>query len=356
MQPAQLQKSLYEQAAAWVIRLNAEPSEADLEKFALWQAQGPQYERAYEEASLAWTAVGENSASPRLLAMRRGALERSGRYTRRWNRRGIAAGLTALISVSLGVLYVTSLRAPPEQLFETARGEQRVIVLADGSRMSLDAMTRVKVVYSHDERRVTLSAGRANFEVARDLARPMNVRAGPRTVTALGTVFTVERELHEVVVTLVEGRVAVTSGNEARPLIEMQPRQQLRIKDSGAVVMRDGLDPVLALAWREGKLIFDNEPLTDVVATMNNYVVTPIVAEGPARELRVSGVFRAGDTPAFIEAMEESSLPVVASRRPDVIALQMSAKVTTDDDRRCQRVVSVDPLERARARSFGGNS
>ena len=322
MQPAQSPKSLYEQAAAWVIRLNGEPSEGDLEKFALWQAQSPQHARAYEEASLAWDAVGEHSAAPRLLAMRREALERTGRYTRRWNRRGLAAGLVALIALPLGILYMTSMRAPPEQQFETGRGEQRVIVLADGSRMSLDAMTRVKVVYGHEERRVTLQTGRANFEVARDLARPMNVFAGPRTVMALGTVFTVEREPHDVIVTLVEGRVAVTSGNRARALIEMKPRQQLRIDDNGAITMRDGLDPLLAMAWREGKLIFDNEPLAQVVATMNNYVTTPIVAEGRAGELRVSGVFKAGDTQAFVEAME-SLFPVVALRHPNAITLQM---------------------------------
>jgi len=315
---------LYEQAAAWVIRLNAEPSEVDLETFELWRAQGPQHASAYEEASLAWTAVGELSASPKLLAMRRGALERTGRYTQRWNRRGLAAGLVALICLPLGALYLSSLRAPPEQQFETGRGEQRVIVLADGSRMSLDAMTRAKVVYSHDERRITLTSGRANFEVVRDLARPMNVQAGPRTVTALGTVFTVERDPQEVVVTLVEGRVAVTSGNQERALIEMHARQQLRISDNGAIVMRDGLDPVLALAWREGKLIFDNEPLVDVVATMNNYVATPIVAVGAARELRVSGVFKAGDTTAFVEAME-SLFPVVALRHPESITLQMKS-------------------------------
>lgn len=315
--------SLHEQAAAWVIRLNGEPSAADLEKFALWQAQGAQYVRAYEEVSLAWAAVGENSAAEKLLTMRREALERTGRYARRWNRRALAAGLTALVAMPLGVLYVSSSRAPPEEQFATGRGEQRVIVLADGSRMSLDAMTKVSVVYGHDERRITLTSGRANFDVARDLARPMNVIAGPRTVTALGTVFTVEREPHDVIVTLVEGRVAVTSGNPSRALIEMQPRQELRIDDDGAVTMRTGLDPVLALAWREGKLIFDNELLSDVVATMNNYVTTPIVVEGAAGALRVSGVFKAGDTSAFVDAME-NLFPVVALRHPNAITLQMA--------------------------------
>jgi transmembrane sensor len=324
LQQAKPPDSLHEQAAAWVIRLQGDPSEGDLEKFALWRAQDPSCARAYEDATLAWNALGENAAAPRLLAMRRAALARAGRHTRRWSRRGIAAGVAAVLCMVVGA-YLVMPREPAAQQFETGRGEQRVIVLADGSRMSLDAMTRVKVAYSQDERHITLVSGRANFEVVRDLARPMNVRAGPRTVTALGTVFTVERDSRGVVVTLVEGRVAVTSDNRARSPIEMHAHQQLRISDGGAVVMRDGLDPVLALAWREGKLIFDDEPLVNVLATMNNYVATPIVAEGSARELRVSGVFKAGDTSAFAEAME-SLFPIVVLRRQDSIALQMAEK------------------------------
>jgi transmembrane sensor len=58
---------------------------------------------------------------------------------------------------------------------------------------------------------------------------------------------------------------------------------------------------------------------------MNNYVATPIVAEGSARELRVSGVFKAGDTSAFVEAME-SLFPIVVLRRQESIALQMAEK------------------------------
>lgn len=325
MQRAQPEQSLHEQAAAWVVRLNAEPSAADLEKFELWREQSPLHARAYDDASSAWASVGEHSTSPKLLAMRRDALERARRTTRRWDRRGIAAAVAAFILVPLAALYIYRAQVPLEQEFETARGEQRVIVLADGSRMSLDALTRVQVLYKHDERRITLSSGRANFEVARDLSRPMNVNAGPRTVTALGTVFTVERQPHDVVVTLVEGRVAVTSGDRSRSPIEMHARQQLLMRDSGEIALRDGLDPVQALAWREGKLIFDNAPLTDVVARMNNYIPTPMVAEGKARDLRISGVFKAGDTRAFVEAME-SLFPLAASRRQDAITLQMTAE------------------------------
>lgn len=322
MQSAQLQKTLSEQAAAWVVRLNGDPSEVDRETFSKWRAQSDDHARAYEEAASTWDAVAEYAASPKLLAMRRTALERTGRYSRRWNRRAVAAVLAFVVIVPLVALFGYWRQLPVEQHYETGRAEQRVIVLEDGSRLSLDAMTRVEVVYRHDERHISLLAGRANFEVERDLARPMNVRAGPRTVTALGTVFTVERAPHEVVVTLVEGRVAVTSNVRTAGVIEMKPLQQLLMKDSGEVTTRSGLDPLQALAWRDGKLVFNDDALGDVVARMNNYLPIPLVAEGPARELRISGVFKAGDTRAFVNAMEEL-FPLVATRRHDAISLRI---------------------------------
>jgi len=86
-------------------------------------------------------------------------------------------------------------------------------------------------------------------------------------------------------------------------------------------MLRQGLDVVQALAWREGKLIFDNEPLTRVAARMNNYGATPIVIEGQAGDLHISGVFRAGDTSAFVDAME-IYFPLAAVRKEDAITIR----------------------------------
>lgn len=317
-----LSDELREQAAAWVVRLNSGPSEIDLDRFSQWRNQSPLHERAFDQAMAAWLAVGEHASDSRLLAMRRDVLERAGRAENRWSRRAIAAVIALAILAPLLAIVVYQWRMPEEQRFGTAHGEQRVIVLDDGTRMSLDAVTQVAVKYTPDVRNIELLAGRANFEVAKDVTRPLKVKVGPRTVTAIGTVFTVERERRQVVVTLVEGSVAVSTDSQASNHIEMRPRQELRMMDGGEVALRDDIDPDQALAWREGKLIFDNEPLQTVVARMNNYIAIPIVAEGPAAELRVSGVFRAGDTAAFLEAMK-AYFPVTDQRRSDAITLRL---------------------------------
>ena len=330
MEQRDSQDEILEQAAAWVIRLRAEPGADELRQFDDWRARSFQHAQAYDDASAAWSAVGEHGISRPLLEMRRDALDRARRESVWWDRRSIAAALFFLVFIpALGVGWY-QWRAQEGHEIHTARGEQRVIVLADGSRMSLDAMSRVEVNYTPDVRGIRLIAGRASFDVVKDLTRPLKVHAGARTVTAIGTVFTVERESQEVLVGLVEGRVAVTSeGSSAKP-VEMHPRQQLRLTDSGAITLRDGLDSRQMLAWRDGKLIFDNEPLAAVVARMNNYAVTPLVAEGRARDLRISGVFRAGDSGAFVDAME-SYFDLSAVHRDGVVVLQLNDLSTAGD-------------------------
>ena len=162
-----------EQAAAWVVRLHNDPSNVDVERFELWCSQDHRHERAFDEALAAWINVGEHATSPKVLAMRHAALGRARRAERKWDWRAIAAAvcLLALAPIIGAVWY--SMRPPAEQILKTAHGEQRVIVLSDGSRLSLDALSEVRVRYTPDVRNLELIAGRANFEVAKDITRPL---------------------------------------------------------------------------------------------------------------------------------------------------------------------------------------
>jgi transmembrane sensor len=325
-----------DQAAAWVVRLHNDPSAVDLERFELWCNQDPRHERAFDEALAAWINVGEHATAPKVLAMRHAALGRAQRAERKWDWRAIAAAASLFVLAPIiGVIWYT-MRPPAEQILKTAHGEQRVIMLSDGSRLSLDALSEVRVRYTPDVRNLELVAGRANFEVAKDITRPLKVRVGPRIVTALGTVFSVERESADVVVTLMEGSVAVTTRDVPNSHIELRPRQELRITDNGQVSLRDGIDPVQALAWREGKLVFDDEPLRAVVARMNKYGATRIEVTGEASELRVGGVFKAGDTVAFVDAMQ-SYFPLAVSHGSNTVTLRMERQVESPVKNRAAR-------------------
>lgn len=302
------------------MRLQAAPNDvATFEAFEDWRDAAPEHREAFDAVQDSWALFGEQAAAPELLVLRRDALGRAGWTGRRrgldLGRRGLAAGLAALALAPLTVYGWRRLRPDADQTLRTAVGEQRTVTLSDGSRVSLDANTLVKVAYSPALRLAEVVEGRAHFEVAKDKARPMQVRAGRRTVTALGTAFTVEHEGERVVVTLVEGRVAVTETAAARgvappPPKELVPQQQLVFAANATPRMHEAVDVERAMAWREGKLVFDDESLADAAARVNNYSRVKIVVEdAPARALKVSGIFNAGDTSAFVEAVQ-SYFPV----------------------------------------------
>src|SRR5262249_47175706 len=81
------------------------------------------------------------------------------------------------------------------------------VALADGSRMTLNTDTRIRVALTETERRIELDKGEGFFEVAKDPSRPFVVYAGNKRVVAVGTKFSVRRENDDVEVIVTEGRV-----------------------------------------------------------------------------------------------------------------------------------------------------
>jgi transmembrane sensor len=208
--------------------------------------------------------------------------------------------------------------------FDTGVGEQRLVILKDGTRMSLNTSTRVKVELGKAQRRVRVEGGEAFFEVAKDASRPFVVQAAGTEVTATGTAFVVRvtpspaggREALDV--TLVEGQVVVQGGGGkdsptmAQPIV-MAAGDRIRVRrgqDAGAKSVpavsapehdRPRLDQVLA--WKRGEAVFDNASLPEALAEMNRYSATPIMADPSLAALRISGLYRTGDNAGFARAV-----------------------------------------------------
>ena len=317
-----------EAAAGWAARRLSGEHADEREAFDLWLAQSPFHAEAYDRAQAAWRLIGDSAASPELTALRRAALDRfrdrQGRGARapRFDRRAIAAAVVGLTVAPLATVWWLRGRAPHEEILQTGLGEQRTVVLPDGTRLSLDAMTLARVNYTPAFRTIDLVSGRAYFQVAKDAERPLRVRAGPRTVTAIGTAFSVEREPATTSVLLTEGRVSISNHESRKAIAYLTPRQELVLVDGGTVTRRDGVDVDRALAWRAGKLVFDNVNLRDAAARMNRYSTVQIVcADSRTQKLRISGIFKAGESGAFVEAVQ-SYFPVEARASSTTIELR----------------------------------
>lgn len=327
-----------EAAAAWIVRIDEGPLSPEAQaEFDAWREESTVNAAAFARAEAAWRLFDDPQGDPTLDALRVSALA-AGKEPRRGMWAGIAAGVAVLVAVfafnpdflpfqskedatqlaanSESTTGAAPQDAPESGEFATARGERRTVQLADGTAITLNTDSAIRVAYADDRRLVHLLGGQALFEVAKDPHRPFVVQAGDRQVTALGTIFEVRLDADRVKVTLVEGKVVVDevedrSGDSASVMVPavLAPGQ--------ALVVVDGVKPVLAkvdidreLRWREGFVEFNDVTLADAVAEMNRYSSEQLVLDDPATgSLRVSGVFRTGSPERFAAILGEL-LPV----------------------------------------------
>ncbi len=324
-----------EAAAAWRLRVEEDESVTSSAEFQTWFAERANQD-AYARVSSTWAVFDDFTAAPEIIAIRRDALHRARAASRHWilSRRQILGTLAAslLVVAMAGIGTWQYMFGSVE--FVTGIGERRGVTLNDGSRLSLDSNTAVRVEYSKALRRLVLERGRARFDVAHDVNRPFTVTAGSDTVVAVGTSFNVERLQAKVLVTLIEGRVVVksspppatTRANEApspKPT-SLIAGQELVMKENARPVIRPADLPVVT-AWETGRLVFNNEPLCEAIERVNRYTNRAVTVEPEVANLRISGVFNAGDVGAFIDAVT-SYFPVTASTSADnhVILLKRS--------------------------------
>jgi transmembrane sensor len=303
--------------------------------------QDPTFAAAASSVERVWEGIGANANRPEFLSMREQALARARRANvKRWSlpwtqaqsKWAVAAGVAG-VAIVLGVVWQLSPYGFRPGVYETGVGEQRVIELSDHSHIALDSGTKIRASLTADARTIEIARGQAQFSVTHDPARPFKVIAGGHTIVAVGTVFTVEYADQTVHVAMMEGKVAVLTRDAAHdeatqgsadPKIELNAGEELRFAANGHATVTPKADIAAATAWREGKVIFHSEPLGEAIRRLNRYSNIQLQIDGAElSNLTVSGVFEAGDSRAFADAVQ-AYLPVIADySRSDRITLRM---------------------------------
>lgn len=331
-----------EAAARWIVladegRLSAH----DQAEFEAWKAESPANAAAFSRAESAWNLFGQTDGNPTLDALRASALaaERAPRR-KLWLGAGAVAGIAASWLVVftfnadtlplLGKPQSTEVaRSPGSAIspergeFVTAKGERRTIRLADGSLLTLNTDSAVRVGFTPDRRLVHLLRGQALFEVARKPHRPFVVQAADQQVTALGTIFEVRLDADRMKVTLVEGKVVVDAFHD-RPTGDGRVMMPTVLVPGQELVSINGVDPQLAkidvdqqLSWLDGFVEFKDVRLADAVQEMNRYSARPLsIGDAETGNLRVSGLFRTGNPERFAAIVAEL-LPINQRPRAD---------------------------------------
>lgn len=312
-------ETVEEAAAAWDARLRGtKVTFRDRRAFHTWLRQDAAHQAAHDRLQAMLAALRAHADMPELSALRDEA-RASVHATRRRRFAAVASLAAAAVLVLALVTFTRSERSAElaamlhgETIYATAPDERARVTLADGSILTLDMGTKVAARIGAARRDVTLLAGRALFQVAKDPQRPFVVRARGQSVTALGTVFDVRLAPREVRVTLAEGSVAVRPLHPRRGGMTQQvlkPHQQFVAIDGEAAPRLRTVDTDRALAWADGQLFFDNEPLARAVEEMNEFSPRKIRVDPAVAGMRINGMFRTSNQAGFLEALEVT-LPV----------------------------------------------
>ncbi len=300
------------------------------EQFEQWLADSEDNRQAWDQAQRMWDVFDDADDSDLIAAMARAARQAKPEpVAKRFWPQLIAASVAAVaVSAALftgaqqgwfeapaGPMHTPvagpSLVAMGQADYMTGKGQKSIVDLPDGTRVTLDADSAVDVAFTNGRRDVRLLNGRAYFDVAHDKAHPFAVQAAGRVVTALGTQFDVRLTPGAVRVVLAEGSVSVASapGRKAAPLVKLVPGQAFVAQaDAAGKVTATDLDE--DLAWKQGVVEFQDQPLSDAVSLLNRYTRAQIVIKDPkVAALRITGVFKTGDIKRFGRSVSQI-LPV----------------------------------------------
>lgn len=292
-----------DQALGWFARLrNSEPDAATHAAFQAWLAEDCRHESEFRSFETLWNSKSFSDAVKTLPVDRRALL---GPKTRRWPLHAVALAASVLIAV--GVWQYPALTIAFQADFQTTTGSQTTVNLPDGSMMILNTDTAVATDFEGGRRHIRLLRGEAFFDVVNDPAHPFTVSGHYGEVHVLGTAFSVRTGDDEDQVVLERGRVQVLCLCDGKGKAELAPGEAVSITASAVSSVRVA-DPSVTLAWREGRIIFENASLGAVLEELRRYHRGPIVvADERVNQLVVTGNYRLDNVEGALRTLADAA-------------------------------------------------
>lgn len=322
--------SIEEEAARWLAKLDGGVlSEQEAASFHEWLNASVEHRHALTELCTLWDKMGVLSELSELFPLAHTSVRRPVKRARSVTVKGLAATAAAaaavVVAMVLFAIKATNSVDPSERntAYQTSVGESKVISLPDGSTVNLNTDSLVSVRFDEQQRLVWLVRGEAFFKVAHEPARPFIVQAEGGSVRAVGTAFSVRLKGPQVEVVVAEGRVEISSPpaseqSAARVDDSVEPAAHVATVKAGQAA-EYGADAIRSLtaidseaisrklSWQHGTLIFNGEPLEQVVHEISRYTNVEIVVSDPEiRNIPIGGYFKVGEVDALLTVLEDS--------------------------------------------------
>lgn len=315
------------EACAWIAKLHdAEPSPQELAALQEWMRRSPEHKAELRRMAKRWGEL--NVLTELAVPVEVPSLRKIGKVSLfmflsdRMNAVGAlsAAALLVLVGLLWQPFSFTDGDVPSSPSYVTAIGEQRLVTLPDNSTALLNTNSQLRVDYSDGFRNVYLIQGEAHFEVSPNPKQVFRVFAGNGLVRAVGTAFSVRLKEKIVEVTVTQGSVAINAVQDAldssagsadaveKPAVVNAGQSAVFdqvIESVGSVETIDRFEISRKLAWQEGLLRFSDDPLEEVVEEVSRYTpLSIVIVDAELRDLRIGGLFVAGEVEKMFEALE----------------------------------------------------
>ncbi len=309
MSPPIKNSELEAQAIAWLVRVQSDSATAD-DWMALtaWLEASDAHADAFAEAEALSAEIGDNAREiaaaiqqpdlvvvpfqPRLRRRSWGSITQP------------AAAAAAVVVAVVGGFGLQRAYLGAPAVYRTAVGETRDIALSDGSHIRLDGASTMTVRMGWAVRRIDMAQAQAAFDVAKDPRRPFLVEVGDQQVRVVGTEFNILHADNQVVVSVRRGVVEVRQpGLGPDPIARLAKGDELRHGEGTQVSQQQQVAPDKAFAWTSGRLVCDDEPLSQIVTELNRRYQIPIRVSGAAGAKRFSGVLELGDQSVLVRTL-----------------------------------------------------
>lgn len=331
---AQERRNMCDEACRWVVRLSVGASDEDVRALHTWLNANPEHVNALLGAARIWDQAAVLEELATVVPLEDYLQERRKRAS--WFGYVLPVAVTTLVCfLCLQLLPVTRLdmlqpffeHAVVNLSYETSIGQQSTAVLPDGTEVLLNTGSRIELVFNDRWRHIILRRGEVHFNVVEDKDRPFRVYANGGVVEAVGTAFTVQQNPSDgLEVTVVEGKVTFTKSDQVvsqeelatmdrkksvAPLaktarIPLLAGEVLQVDAAGGVTSKKAVPPQeieSRLAWRQGMLLFQGEPLEQVVREVNRYTSIRIDVDAAVRDIKVLGVYPTGNVEGILLSM-----------------------------------------------------
>lgn len=293
---------ILDEAAFWLMELHSGQLDSQQrQKLHEWCARSADHERAWQRAQTFSSKLhGLSPAGSK-------ALKKLASSDRRKAVKTIAA---LLVVAPFGWLTYRYTFETEGVRYSTAVGQQKEIVLDDGSRLVLNTNSEVDVAFSEEQRRVILRQGEMLITTAKDsraYSRPLSVEVKEGSMRALGTRFTARQEEGKSHVAVMDGAVEITpvSNTTAKIVVPTNAQSSFSNKQADAPVALDAG----AGSWADGMLVAHKMPMAEFLAELDRYRPGKLQYDARVAKLSVSGAFSLKDTDQALATLEQT-MPV----------------------------------------------